>query len=55
MKNPFSGVRYLWKSQDIRRKLIVTIIILVIFRLAANVPVPGINGAALKSLNVEPE
>ena len=50
MKNPFSGVRYLWKSQDIRRKLIVTLIILIIFRLAANVPVPGINGAALKSL-----
>jgi preprotein translocase subunit SecY len=50
MKNPFSGVRYLWKSQDIRRKLIVTLVILVIFRLAANVPVPGINGAALKSL-----
>jgi preprotein translocase subunit SecY len=50
MKNPFSGVRYLWKSQDIRRKLIVTLIILVIFRLAANVPVPGIDGTALKSL-----
>ena len=50
MKNPFSGVRYLWKSQDIRRKLIVTLIILVIYRLAANVPVPGIDGAALKSL-----
>jgi preprotein translocase subunit SecY len=50
MKNPFSGVRYLWKSQDIRRKLIVTLVILVIYRLAANVPVPGINGTALKSL-----
>jgi len=50
MKNPFSGVPYLWKSQDIRRKLIVTLIILVIFRLAANIPVPGINGTALKSL-----
>jgi preprotein translocase subunit SecY len=50
MKNPFSGVRYLWKSQDIRRKLIVTLIILVIYRLAANVPVPGIDGVALKSL-----
>ncbi|HEX7541311.1 MAG TPA: preprotein translocase subunit SecY [Anaerolineales bacterium] len=50
MKNPFSGVRYLWKSQDIRRKLIVTVIILVIFRLAANIPAPGINGTALKSL-----
>ena len=50
MKTAFSGLRYLWASQDIRRKLIVTLIILVIFRLAANVPVPGINGAALKSL-----
>ncbi|MBE3117998.1 MAG: preprotein translocase subunit SecY [Candidatus Atribacteria bacterium] len=50
MKNPFSGVRYLWKSEDIRRKLIVTLIILVIYRLAANVPVPGIDGTALKSL-----
>jgi preprotein translocase subunit SecY len=50
MKNPFSGVPYLWKSQDIRRKLIVTLIILVIFRLAANIPAPGINGTALKSL-----
>ena len=50
MKNPFSGVRYLWKSQDIRRKLIVTLVILVIYRLAANVPVPGINGTALKAL-----
>jgi preprotein translocase subunit SecY len=50
MKNPFSGVRYLWKSQDIRRKLIVTLIILVIYRLAANIPVPGIDGTALKAL-----
>ncbi len=50
MKNPFSGVRYLWKSQDIRRKLVVTLIILVIYRLAANIPVPGIDGTALKSL-----
>src|SRR5512137_1381335 len=50
MKNAFSGWQYLWKSEDIRRKLIVTLAILVIFRLAANVPVPGINAAALKSL-----
>lgn len=50
MKNAFTGWRYLWTSQDIRRKLIITIILLVIFRLAANVPVPGINGTALKSL-----
>jgi preprotein translocase subunit SecY len=50
MKNAFTGWRYLWTSQDIRRKLLITLVLLVIFRLAANVPVPGINGAALKSL-----
>ena len=50
MKTAFSGWRYLWTSQDIRRKIIVTLIILVIYRLAANIPVPGINGTALKQL-----
>ncbi len=50
MKNAFTGWRYLWTSQDIRRKLLITIGLLVIFRVAANVPVPGINGTALKSL-----
>lgn len=50
MKSTFSGLHYLWASQDIRRKLILTLIILTIYRLAANVPVPGIDGAALKSL-----
>ena len=48
MKNTFSGWRYLWKSQDIRRKLLMTLLILVIYRLAANIPVPGIDGNLLK-------
>lgn len=43
MKNSFSGWRYLWKSEDIRRKLIITFILLVLYRLAANVPAPGVN------------
>ncbi len=50
MKTAFSGFSYLWRSQDIRRKLIVSLILLVIFRLAANIPVPGINATALKTL-----
>src|SRR5512139_1042959 len=50
MKTSFSGWRYLWKSQDIRRKLLVTVLILVIYRLASNVPVPGINATALQQL-----
>ncbi len=43
MKSAFSGWHYLWKSEDIRRKLIITFIILAIYRLAANVPAPGVN------------
>src|SRR5690349_20396120 len=47
MKTTFSGWRYLWKSEDIRRKLLITLMILALYRLAANVPVPGVDRAAL--------
>jgi len=43
MKTTFSGWRYLWKSEDIRQKLIITLVILAIYRLAANIPAPGVN------------
>ncbi len=45
-----SAWRYLWKSEDIRRKLIATLIILVIYRIAANVRVPGIDVNMLETL-----
>ncbi len=44
--------RYIWKSADIRNKLLLTLGILVIYRFIANIPVPGFNPdvlAALKS------
>ncbi len=47
MKSAFSGWRYLWKSQDIRRKLLITLGLLAIYRIAANVPVPGVDFTAL--------
>ena len=47
MKTTFSGWRYLWKSEDIRRKLINTFLILAIYRLAANIPAPGVDAAVL--------
>ena len=50
MKSTFSAWRYLWKSEDIRKKLLFTLGLLVIYRLAANVPVPGINTEALVNL-----
>ena len=46
-----SAWRYLWKSEDIRQKLLITIILLVIYRLASNIPVPGINHTVLQQLS----
>jgi len=45
-----SAWRYLWSAKDIRRKLLVTLSILVIFRLAAHVPVPGVNREAIAGI-----
>jgi preprotein translocase subunit SecY len=45
-----SAWRYLWKAEDIRRKLLITLMILVIYRLAAHVPIPGANRAAIASI-----
>jgi preprotein translocase subunit SecY len=42
--------RYLWKSEDIRKKLLITVLLLAIYRLAANIPTPGINQAVLSQL-----
>jgi preprotein translocase subunit SecY len=38
-----SAWRYLWTAQDIRRKLLITVALLAIYRFAAHVPVPGVN------------
>jgi preprotein translocase subunit SecY len=46
-----SAWRYLWKSEDIRKKLLITISLLILYRVAANIPVPGINRAVLTSLS----
>lgn len=45
-----SAWRYLWKSEDIRKKLLITLLLLVIYRLAANIPVPGIDRTVLSQL-----
>jgi preprotein translocase subunit SecY len=45
-----SAWRYLWKSEDIRKKILITLGLLILFRLAANIPVPGINRDVLAAL-----
>ncbi len=39
-----------WKIPEMRKKLLFTLMILVIFRLGSNVPVPGINRAMIKAM-----
>jgi preprotein translocase subunit SecY len=45
-----SAWRFLWSAKDIRRKLLITIGILAVFRLAAHVPVPGANREAIAGI-----
>ncbi|MBX3049581.1 MAG: preprotein translocase subunit SecY [Anaerolineales bacterium] len=42
--------RYLWTAPDIRRKLLFTFAILILYRLAAHVPIPGVNRDLIASL-----
>src|SRR5512142_837412 len=44
------AVRNAFRLPDLRRKLLITLAILVIYRLASHVPVPGVNRAALGTL-----
>lgn len=44
-----SAWRFLWRSEDIRRKLLITLGILILFRIAANIPVPGVDREALQA------
>jgi preprotein translocase subunit SecY len=46
--------RFLWKSEDIRKKLLITLLLLVLYRLAANIPVPGIDREVIRSIVQSP-
>ena len=47
-----SAWRYLWKSEDIRNKLLITFLLLIIYRFAANIPVPGVDRAVVASWQI---
>jgi len=44
-----AGWRYLWTAPDIRRKLLITFGLLVLYRFVAQVRVPGVDTAALNT------
>lgn len=43
-----SAWRFLWSAPDIRRKLLITFGILVLYRFVAQIPVPGVDSAVLE-------
>jgi len=45
-----SAWRFLWTAEDIRNRLVITVLLLVIYRLCAHVPVPGVNREAVAQI-----
>ncbi len=39
----------IWKAKDLRKNIAFVLVMLVIFRLAAHIPIPGVNVSALKN------
>lgn len=48
--NMVASVRNAWKIPDLRKKILMTVLMLLIFRLGTHIPVPGLSSAALKDL-----
>ena len=49
-RSGWRSLRYLWSAGDIRNRILITIGLLVIYRLAAHVPVPGVNRDAIAQI-----
>jgi preprotein translocase subunit SecY len=50
MSEFFAALRRIWSAEDLRNRILITVGILVIYRLAAHVPVPGVNVEAVRGL-----
>jgi preprotein translocase subunit SecY len=50
MEQFISLIKHAWRSKDIRRKILLTAFILVIFRLFAHIPIPGVDRQQLANL-----
>ena len=45
-----SAWRFLWTAGDIRNRLLITLLLLILYRAAAHVPVPGVNRTAVSGI-----
>lgn len=46
----FSTLRDAWKVPELRKKMIFTLLMLIVFRIGAAIPVPGIDGSVIKQM-----
>ncbi len=45
-----ASIRNAWKIPDLRKKILMTVLMLLVFRFGTHIPVPGLSAAALKDL-----
>jgi preprotein translocase subunit SecY len=50
LRKAISFLRHLWAAEDLRNRVLISVGLLVIYRVAAHIPVPGVNLEALRSL-----
>ena len=46
----WNKIRQIWKIPDLRKSILFVLAMLIIFRIAAHIPVPGVDVGALKNL-----
>lgn len=46
----FERLKQIWKTKDLRNKIIFVALLLVVFRIAAHIPIPGVDAAAIQNL-----
>lgn len=50
MENVLAPLKNAWKIQDLRKKIGMTVLLLVLYRVGVYIPVPGLSGSALASM-----
>ena len=52
MKNFIATLQHIWKIEDLRKRILITLGFILIYRLGSFVILPGINAEAMASANV---
>ncbi|MBN2084757.1 MAG: preprotein translocase subunit SecY [Anaerolineales bacterium] len=50
LRKAISFLRHLWAAEDLRNRVLISVGLLVIYRVAAHIPVPGVNLEALRAM-----